>query len=358
MNEEYLIPGKGYLVATREHNTFLQAKGVLNGDAVAFPVTRQGYFSPGYNLLGNPYQAYLDFERFANANAALWNGDTPSYYILDEDSKDYVAYASQGSTNPARPEQFIHPHQGFMVLLNSGEGGTARFTPDMRNIDATTGYRDARPAYPLVNLCATEQNGNRTMVTVELGRPDKGGAAVLKDMHVSRGKLYCRYEGEDYEIAFTRPGLTEAAIRFETLEDAEYTMTWGTHNGEFSYLHLIDNLTGADVDCLAESEYRFTSRTSDYKSRFRLVFGYTGIEEPEAPEANDGQSQFAFMMGGQLVVNGEGTLQMFDVSGRQVMATETYGTQTMVSLPGLSAGVYTLRMTTKGNSQVQKIVIR
>ena len=60
-----LIPGKGYLAATREHNTFLQAKGVLNGDTVAFPVTRLGYFSPGYNLLGNPYQAYLDFERFA-----------------------------------------------------------------------------------------------------------------------------------------------------------------------------------------------------------------------------------------------------------------------------------------------------
>ena len=356
MNEEYLIPGKGYLVATREHNTFLQAKGVLNGDAVAFPVTRSAAYSPGYNLLGNPYQAYLDFERFANANAALWNGDTPSYYILDEDSKDYVAYASQGSTNPARPEQFIHPHQGFMVLLNSGDGGTAQFTPDMRNIDATTGYRDARPAFPLVNLSATEQNGNRTMVTVELGRPDKGGAAVLKDMHVSRGKLYCRYEGDDYEIAFTRPGLTEAAIRFETLEDAEYTMTWDTQNGEFTYLHLVDNLTGADVDCLAESEYRFTSRTSDYKSRFRLVFGYTGIDEPETPE--DGQSQFAFMMGGQLVVNGEGTLQMFDISGRQVMSADTHGTQTTLGLPRLAAGVYTMRLTTAGSSKVQKIVIR
>ena len=356
MNEEYLVPGKGYLVATREHNTFLQAKGVLNSDEVTVPVTRLGYFSTGYNLLGNPYQAYLDFERFAAANAALWNGDTPSYYILDEDSKDYVAYVSQGSTNPARPEQFIHPHQGFMILLNSGEGGTATFQPSMRNVDATAGYRDARPAYPLVNLFATEQNGNRTMVTVELGRPDKGGAAALKDMHVSRGKLYCRYEGEDYEIAFTRPGLTEAAIRFETLEDAEYTMTWGTHNGEFGYLHLIDNLTGADVDCLAESEYRFTSRTGDYKSRFRLVFGYTGIEEPEG--SDDVQTQFAFMSGGQLVVNGEGTLQVFDVSGRQVMSTETHGTQTTVGLPGLAAGVYTLRMTTQGNTQVQKIVIR
>ena len=177
-------------------------------------------------------------------------------------------------------------------------------------------------------------------------------------MHVSRGKLYCRYEGDDYEIAFTRPGLTEAAIRFETLEDAEYTMTWDTQNGEFTYLHLVDNLTGADVDCLAESEYRFTSRTSDYKSRFRLVFGYTGIDEPETPQADDAQSQFAFIMGGQLVVNGEGTLQVFDISGRQVLSTDTHGTQTTLGLPGLAAGVYTMRLTTAGSSKVQKIVIR
>ena len=357
-NEEYLELGKGYLVATREDNTFLQAQGILNYVDLEYPVTRSGAFSPGYNLLGNPYQAYLDFELFANDNALLWDTATPSYYVIDEDRRGYVAYASQGSSNPARPGQLIHPHQGFMILLKSGEGGKARFSTAMRNTQGTEGFRSSQPAYPLVNLTATEQNGNGTMVTVELGRPDKGGAAVLRDMHVSRGKLYCRYEGEDYEIAFTRPGLTEAAIRFETLEDAEYTMTWDTHNGEFSYLHLIDNLTGADVDCLAESEYRFASKTTDYKSRFRLVFGYTGIDEPEAPEPSEGTASFAFQMGDQLVVNGEGTLQLFDMGGRQVMATETVGTQTAISLPKMAAGVYTMRLTTDRSSQVQKVVIR
>jgi predicted outer membrane repeat protein len=361
MNETFLIPGKGYMVATREPNTFLQAQGILNGEDFNYPVTRQGYYSTGYNLLGNPYQAYLDFEEFANDNAALWDGATPSYYVIDEDKKDYVAYARQGSSNPARPGQLIHPHQGFMILLNSGNGGNARFSTTMRNTQGTEGFRSSQPAYPLVNLFATERNGNSSMVTVELGRPDKGGAAVLRDMHVSRGKLYCRYEGEDYEIAFTQPGLTEAAIRFETLEDADYTMTWNTHNGEFSYLHLIDNLTGADVDCLAESEYRFTSKTTDYKSRFRLVFGYTGIDEPGDDGTSTGSaatSSFAFQMGDQLVVNGEGTLQVFDMAGRQVMSTETHGTQTTVSLPGMAAGVYTMRLTNTRSTQVQKIVIR
>jgi hypothetical protein len=42
------------------------------------------------------------------------------------------------------------------------------------------------------------------------------------------------------------------------------------------YLHLIDNLTGADVDLLQMPEYTFTAKTTDYASRFRLVFSICG----------------------------------------------------------------------------------
>jgi hypothetical protein len=50
----------------------------------------------------------------------------------------------------------------------------------------------------------------------------------------------------------------------------------------FSYLHLIDNMTGADVDLLPllrgqgglnqPATYTFTAKTTDYESRFKLVF--------------------------------------------------------------------------------------
>ncbi len=144
------------------------------------------------------------------------------------------------------------------------------------------------------------------------------------------------------------------AIRFESVKDTEYTMRWSTRNGEFSYLHLIDNLTGADVDCLTTDEYRFSANTSDYKSRFRLVFGYTGIEEDSEAEANE---SFAFMMNDALVVTGEGVLQVFDVTGRMVMSQELHGVQTTVSLPNAANGVYVLRLTEGKQSRVQKMVI-
>ena len=48
-------------------------------------------------------------------------------------------------------------------------------------------------------------------------------------------------------------------------------------NVEMDYLHLIDNMTGEDVDLLAgastgSATYTFEAKTTDCASRFRLVF--------------------------------------------------------------------------------------
>ena len=361
-NKEYLVAGKGYFAATREE-TFLQCQGHLNTDEVTYDLTlTPGVPRHGYNLIGNPFQAYLDFDAFAEANSddddAIWDDvTTASYTILDEDAQSYLTFAYDGSDNPDAAGRFIHPHQGFFVLMRDREAATAYFYADQRNASSkvSSDFRSNNHIdYPLVNLFVSEESGNGDMVTVELGRPDKGGAPLIQGLRAGNGKIWCSYEGADYAVAYTQPGVTEAAIRFESVEDTEYTMRWNTHNGDFSYLHLIDNKTGADVDCLTTDEYKFSASHTDYKSRFRLVFGYTGIEEPETAEADQ---NFAFVMGDELVVTGEGTLQVFDVNGRMVASQELHGVQTTMALPNVANGVYVMRLTEGKQSRVQKMVI-
>ena len=359
-NEPSLIPGKGYFAATREE-TFLQCQGHLNADEVVIGLTMTtGVPRHGYNLIGNPYQAYLDFDAFAEYNSddddAIWDDKTTaSYTILDEDAASYLTFAYDGSDNPDAAGRFIHPHQGFFVRTGLVVS-MAYFLPDMRNTTAqnSTFRSNDHIDYPLVNLFVSEANGNSDMVTVELGRPTQGGALLMQGLRAGNGKIWCHYNDVDYAVAYTQPGVTEAAIRFETVADTEYTMRWNTHNGDFSYLHLIDNVTGADVDCLTTDEYRFSANTSDYKSRFRLVFGYTGIEEDSEAETNE---NFAFMMNDALVVTGEGVLQVFDMTGRMVASQELHGVQTTVSLPNAANGVYVLRLTEGKQSRIQKMVI-
>ena len=377
-NETTLVPGKGYLVATAQP-TLLEAKGTLNQGLVTMPVTKVAGWRTGYNLIGNPYQSYLDFDAFAaynsggHDNRTLWSANSvsnASYVILDKDG--YSTHAYNSSANSFGASRYLHPHQGFMIVLE-GSGSNAYFDNSMRTTTSTNAaFRDDEHIdYPLVNLIVTEADGNRDITTIELGRPDRGGALKQYDLRLGTGCLYTHYEDQDYAIAFTQPGIDHVGVRFETDEEATYTLTWDMENGEFSYLHLIDNITGSNIDCLQAREYRFTASPSDYKSRFKRVFEYTGIDEPEGDGPSTGSGTFAFVMGNELVVNvvnsgpstpstGSGTalLQMFDMTGRKVMEKTVCGTQTTVALPDLTAGMYVLRLNERNGNKVQKIIIK
>ena len=368
-NDTEFVPGKGYMVALKDEG-YLQAYGTLNtntgsgSDFIEVPLSYTSDISwttrQGHNLLGNPYQSYLDFDLFAEYNKGLWGNDkTKAYYIIiDEDQKNYVEYAYGSSENPFGAGRYLHPHQGFMIIVSDSDM-SAKFDNRMRNTTAAgVGFRDNdRPNYPLVNLMATDRNGNRDLVTVELGRPDKGGAPKQQALRTSSCSLWCRYEDEDYALVFTQPGLDAANIRFASDEDAEFTMTWSTHNGEFSYLHLIDNMTGADIDCLSTSEYKFSARESDYNSRFRLVFDYTGIDDHEVPEPVEGPATFAYYANGEIHLtdaDDDASLQIIDMTGRVIVSRDGVHT---VSTTGLAAGVYVLRLTTANGTRTQKIIL-
>ena len=363
-NETSLKPGKGYLLGIKA-DTYLQSHDTLNPSDgtsdVTFPVTKKSEYRTGYNLIGNPYQAYLDFNAFADNNSGsnkIWSSASSAFYLMLYGGA-YHQHVYGASNNQLQAPRCLHPHQGFMVITEN-DNVNATFQNGMRVLGNanTAPFRDEDGIdYPLVNLVVTDDDSKSDIATIELGRPDTGGAPKLYDLHTGKGCLYVNYDDVDYAIAFTQPGVNEVAVRFDADEEATFTMTWDMENGEFSYVHLIDNMTGSDIDCLQAREYCFTARPSDYKSRFRLVLDYMGIEEPEVPEPVEGPTHFAFQMGNELVVNGEGQLQMFDLTGRQVMMTDTYGTQSRVALPEIGTGIYVLRMNGKNGMMTQKIVI-
>ena len=256
----------------------------------------------------------------------------------------------------------IHPHQGFFVKVPTNNT-TITFKNDMRVAGkGTSGFRDERLNYPLVNLLCYDEDGERDLTTVEVNRPEFGGGEKMDNLHKSKGMIYAQMEGESFQVLFAPVGTTTVPVRFEAKEDGVFTLNWNTRHGEFSYLHLVDNITGVDVDCLTANEYKFEGKTSDYRSRFKLVFRCEGDEpedpeDPDTPEDED-TDHFAFIFGNELVVNGEGILQMFDIQGRCLMETQAFGSQSNHNLPRVSAGVYLLRLTSDKKVRVQKMVIK
>jgi hypothetical protein len=163
----------------------------------------------------------------------------------------------------------------------------------------------------------------------------------------THAKLYIPQGSEDYAIAFSEK-TGEMPLNFKATKSGEYTLSFNTEGVKLAYLHLIDNLTGADVNLLQTPSYIFEGKANDYASRFRLVFS-TG---------NAAEDSFAFFNGSNWVINNEGraTLQVIDIMGR-VISTETINGDANVNV-NEAAGVYMLRLINGDNIRTQKIVVR
>ncbi len=367
--------GRGYLLAigTPDGNhvsdatkkVYLSAKGTLqNGDVKNVEITASGTHLTGYNFLGNPYQSYLDFDAFASENAsAIWGDDHSdgymAYLIYDADKGGFDEYLSSGGVSFSQgslqtASRYIHPHQGFFVVMKGSGTKYIDFKEGMRVTDKGSAFRDEQPTYPLVNLVCTDDNGKREISVIEVERPSMAGSLRMKGMLGAKANMYIRWDDEDFGNVFLTGTPEYVPVWFKSVEEGVFTMTWSTANDNFGYLHLIDNLTGNDIDMLTTDSYAFQSRPSDSKARFRLVFSPLGIDE----ETTEQGENFAFINGNELVVNGEGELSFIDLNGR-VLATEyVSGQQSHIAMPKVAVGMYMLRLSNSDGVKVQKIVVR
>ena len=375
-NETYLVPGKGYLVSI-DVDQLLQNYGTLNnGEVTLYSVTKTDDNAwaerLGFNLLGNPYQSYLDFEQFMDASIGsgtnagnLWTGSSEynrTYATFDPKLNSYVQYKSGTSVDANTASQYIHPHQGFFIRMTKGTNSstTVKYTNDMRSLrgnDKSNFRGGEQPAYPLINFLVRDSEGNADIAVLELGRTEDDGATKMR-MNECKGMISLGYGSEDFGILFRTEVEDYQPLHFEATEEGIFTLTWNTANADFDKLTLIDNIAGTTTDMLGRDSYSFEATPDQYASRFKVVIGdYKGIDEPEEDGPSTGSGTFAFQMGDQLVVNGEGNLQIIDMLGRVVMTDQLTGSQSTTSLPK-TAGVYVLRLTDTNGTRTQQMIIR
>ena len=378
-NETEFQRGKGYLMALsteyfddhykaaagNKHEQFLQNRGTLNNGNIEIEVTASApewTGLKGYNLLGNPYQSFLDFDAFVAGNSGdpedpddtgLWaTGDTfaQTYAVYNPESGMHEQYKATSSTGSRAAGQYLNMHQGFFI--QTSKNTTAYFTNGMRVNDATPCFRGEQPAYPLINFILTDNEGNTDLAILELNRPENDGA---KKLHVGNpaGRIYFRYDNTNLAIYFRNSDKDYQSLNFAAEEDGNFTLSWERANDNFRTLTLVDNVTGIKTDMLTHDHYTFEGRVSDYNSRFKIVFGEMDIDEEEPV-----LEHFAFFDHGNLIVNGTGHFEVVDVLGRVVYNAELTDTQNTVSLPSNVRGVCMLCFTRNNETKVQKMVIQ
>ena len=302
--------GRGYLYWNAD-GVDIEFAGKLRNDDVTYNLTADGTGTyKGMNLIGNPFSQDITV---SNITGATLTGG----YVL-----------SKAGAWSAEITEF-KPCQGFLVQVNAAKNIT---------ISKSAAKSRANRNY-IAFTVANSQYEDVTYAMFEEGL----GLNKINHRNANIPMLYIAQNDENYAIATMSDETQSFNLNFKAMTTGQYTLSYKAE-GKYDYLHVIDRLTGEDIDMLLDGEYSFIASPSDNDARFIVKLGYN-------TNNSAGNDIFAYQNGSDIIVNGEGELQVFDVTGRMVATQHVNGVQT-VNVP--SQGVFIFKL----NEKTQKIVVR
>ena len=331
---DMLWPGTGYLYANSSDVELVFSGTAINSDMFGKALSRNDETKFGnWNLVGNPF--------LTEATVSVTD-----YYRIDPGTRSLML--SSG-------------------LVNAMEGIFVEANENLTIVDFTKATRGSRANAanepPMVNIDLGDTEG-RLFDRARL-RLGEGHNVSKLDLLNDPNRLYFSIGGKDYAVAYTE-AQGEMPLHFDAAHNGTYTLTVNAENAGFDYLHLTDNLTGADIDLLALNReaiagedpqspahsYTFTARTTDYASRFRIVFASKQADGPSASEQT-----FAYFNGSVWVIDAPAgaTVELVDMTGRTVKAATNVEA---IAIDALPKGVYLLRLIHGDDVKVQKVVVR
>ena len=360
-----LVNGQGYLYASKYRTKLVFVGPFNNGSSMTVDLEE------GWNLVGNPFTESVainkSYYKMNNTGSGIEAVDitqnTDSIAVCTgivveaTGNNETITFSrktsskSSGSSNNGGlsvtlsqvVELVPEPVEGREGLVNKGDGS--------KGVGPSTGSGVLAIDNAIVSFNEGSQLGK-----FYFGKQD--------------AYIYIPQNGKDYAIAFSE-GQSEMPLNFKAKENGTYTLNFSTGGIAFSYLHLIDNLTGADVDLLTPPafghplsegddqptpSYTFTAKTTDYESRFRLVFAAKGQDGPST-----GSGTFAFIdANGNIIITDEdacnASLQVVDVMGRVIRCRDAVPAS--IPTTGMTPGIYILRLINGDNVRTQKIVVK
>ncbi len=271
----------------------------------------------GFNLIGNPYPQNITMSDVTVNNGGTLTGG----YVLSESG----AWSADVAAT-------ITPTQGFLVQIDK-TGVTARITKP------AGGAKSRSDRDYLKFIVANSQYEDAAFALFEEGY----GLNKIDHRNSDVPMLYIPKDRDIFAIVTMDNSTQSFNLNLKAKTTGKYTLSYEA-TGEYSYLHIIDRMTGEDVDMLLEGEYSFIASPSDNENRFIVNMHHSNNAE------NSENSIFAYQSGNDIVVNGEGELQIFDVMGRMVGSQRINGVET-INIP--LRGVYIFRL----NEKTQKIVV-
>lgn len=320
----------GYLYAN-ETATTLEFSGVVNGTddvtvgAITYESDAEEGFA-GFNLVGNPLPC--------NANVTPYQTTTniTGFYTINSNGSEVISVE-----NP-----IVAPCSAVFAVTSKTSTANRKKIKFIANMDGSVNTRST------TNLINIEVNNNNNLLDRAYVRFNEQDNLQKFTLNPEATHIYFREGDKDFAIVQGSERMSQLPLYFETREYGEYTINVKLENMNCEYLHLIDNITGADIDLNVTPSYTFRANHSDYASRFRIVFEGTGVEENTT-------ENFVIVEGNRFIIpeveNGS-TLTIIDMMGRIVSSQTISGNFDQVM--NLANGMYIVKL----NDNSQKVIVR
>ena len=336
----------------------------------------------GFNLIGNPYPSFLDwnaaYAASTNVRPTIWyrTNTTATGINMQFDTFDGTYGTSNGINGTVN--QYIPPMQAFWVKV------------DVDNTSAVLG---------LTNSMRSHQD--QTSATNRLRVPEASTAQVLR-LKVSNGIT------SDEALVVTNPNATDGYDSYDSpkmtnanaaipeiytfagdeetvinnlnciIPDKELALGFrtgisnifsikATQISNFSAdteIILKDNMLNTQQDITDGTPYVFHSDVTDNATRFSIIFKTTSVTTGINSGTSDTNDMFVYKNANNHIVinrtraNGgiEGMITVCNAIGQKLISTNTTGSITVINQP-LVSGVYFVSLTVAGNDTTKKIII-
>ncbi|MGI4970599.1 MAG: T9SS type A sorting domain-containing protein [Janthinobacterium lividum] len=375
-----LVPGRGYIVnigATQ----LVDFVGTLNNNAITVPMARNAAGTPGaedagWQLLGNPYPAPLNYSQVEPADRAGLENAIYVYSSTSQYQGQFRAYVNGVGGNPVIPVA-----QGFFARLAT-PGTTSNFvfrnSQRLTSFDATPFQRTAADSRALVQLELASANGSAdTFYTyAETGATPAFDAAYdASKMDNPTGLNLASLAGGE-RLAIDGQAAFTPATTMPLVLNVPAAGTYSLRAAAMPNLpaglsaYLLDHQTGQTVQLAVDTRYPFNVTESQAATaivgRFTLQFSPpAALASLSAAEVNvyPNPAHERFTVQVPAVVDASSVqAELLNTLGqtvrRQTAAQLATGTTLTLETTNLAAGVYVLRLQAGSSTLTKRVVVQ
>ena len=364
---------RGYVTNMASSGNILFTGTLNTGALTTASLTAAGVTSTGFNLIGNPYPSYYDWDnasRTAEVGTSIWYRSKSTGAYL------FQTYNSSGGASTNGGTKYIPPMQSFWVKVNAGKTGTIGFSNT---------YRSHQDQTVATNRLKAPAEDTRKWLRLKVSNGVNADETLIyADANAQNG--YDMYDSEKMFVnnaavpeIYTMLGNTKLAINGFKDIAANQQLTLGfntTSANTFSIQAIEVKNMGTDTKIILKDElnpneefdltngsaYTFTSGVVSTPDRFNVIFKSIGVANGINSAIIDEQSVSVYSNANNKIsihcsnMDNEGRVTVCNTIGQILVSGLTTGSTTVINRTFVP-GIYLVTVDAGGYKLTKKIAV-